>query len=409
MMPVAVSKLAGQKVTLLICGGIGAYKMASVASGLSKAGVDVSVVMTKSAEKFITPLTFSTLTGHKTFTDAFAFDEKTHPHHITLGRESDLVVVAPATANMVSKAATGLADDLASTILTAVRSDVLMVPSMNTRMYQSAANKKNLSLLGKRGFLFMHPGSGPLACGEIGEGRLPDPDRLLEAISFVLGKGRPLLGRRVVISTGATREPIDAVRFISNRSSGAQGAALAAEALRRGAKVDVIQASSDVELPPGCNVILAETAAKMSKSLMAVLPHADILIMAAAVSDFTPLKVQTGKSAKAKTGPNLRLKKTEDILQKISSHPKRPAVVVGFSAETSQLLLRARGKLNRKKVDLMVANKVGSKGIGFGRGARADGYLVRQKGKPKAFRKISKGKLAGLVMDEIQNLLSKRQ
>lgn len=404
-MPVEVSKLAGQKVTLLICGGIGAYKMASVASSLSKAGVDVSVVMTKSAEKFITPLTFSTLTGHETFSDAFVFDAKTHPHHITLGRDSDLVVVAPATANMVSKAATGLADDLVSTILTAVRSDVLMVPSMNTRMYQSPANKKNMSLLRKRGFIFMHPGSGPLACGEIGEGRLPDPDRLLEAISYVLGKGRPLLGRRVVVSTGATREPLDAVRFISNRSSGAQGAALAAEALRRGAKVDIIQASSAVDPPPGCNIIKAETAAKMLKSLMAVLPHADILIMAAAVSDFAPLKVQTGKSAKAKTGPNLRLKKTEDILQKISSHPKRPAVVVGFSAETSQLLLRARGKLKRKKVDLMVANKVGSKGIGFGRGARADGYLVRRKGAPKVFKKITKSRLAGLVMDEVQKLL----
>lgn len=393
----------------MVCGGIGAYKIAGVVSGLSQEGMEVHCAMTASAQEFITPLTLATLSGHKVHTQTFEFDEKTTPTHITLGRETDLVLVAPATANTLAKAAGGQADDLVSSVLSAVRAPVLILPSMNTRMFANPANQRNLKTLKKRGFLVMEPGAGPLACAEVGRGRLPEPERIIEAVHHVLGRGRPLLGRRIVVTAGATRESLDPVRFISNRSSGAQGAALAAEALRRGAKVDLVLGAHEVAPPPGARVTSFESAADLSKKLRKTAAGADCLIMAAAVADYAPQNPSKVKNPKSLGKMEVQLRKTPDVLAEIAASKARPAVVVGFSAETQRLLPKAREKLLKKKADLFVANMVAVRGLGFGSGARAKGFLVPKKGKARAFNSISKEKLADLVLDEVQKLLKLTQ
>ena len=351
------------RVLLIIGGGIAAYKSLELIRLCKKAGLEVRVVLTEAAKAFVTPLTAAALSGDKVYGDLFDLTDETEMGHIVLSRSADLVVVAPATANLMAKAANGLADDLASTLLLATDKRVLMAPAMNVRMWNHAATVRNLDTLKADGVLFTGPDDGEMACGEYGPGRMSEPEAILAAIQAALPGPKPLAGRKIVLTAGPTFEPLDPVRGLTNRSSGKQGYAIAEKLARDGAEVVLVSGPVALATPPGVTRIDVETADDMLAAVEGQLP-CDVFVGVAAVADWRPKAAST---VKQKKGPDAEMAvtfvKTPDILETVSKHlEKRPRLVIGFAAETGPVEDYAKAKLASKGCDAIVANDV-SEGI----------------------------------------------
>lgn len=352
-----------KRILLIVSGGIAAYKALELVRLATKAGLGVTAVLTKAGGQFVTPLSLQALTASKVYQDLFSLTDESEMGHIELSRSADLVVVAPATADILAKMAAGLADDLASTLLLATDKRVLVAPAMNVRMWQHPATEANMALLKQRGVLVVEPEEGPMACGEYGPGRLAEPPGILAAIQEALNDG-PLKGKHAIVTSGPTHEPIDPVRFIANRSSGKQGHAIASALAALGARVTLISGPVALPDPLGLTTVHVETAREMQEAVQAALP-ADIAICAAAVGDWRTA-TEAGQKIKKDSGqpPSLTLAENPDILASLSTPgPQRPRLVVGFAAETEKLEEHAAAKRARKGCDWMVANNVGGTGI----------------------------------------------
>jgi phosphopantothenoylcysteine decarboxylase/phosphopantothenate--cysteine ligase len=351
--------LNGRKILLAIGGGIAAFKSLDLIRRLREQGAQVTPVLTKSAEEFVTPLSVSALAGQKVYRDLFDLTDEAEMGHIELSRSADLIVVAPATADLMAKMAGGHANDLVSTVLMATDKPVLIAPSMNVRMWEHPATQRNLKTLQADGIYVAGPNEGDMACGEFGPGRMAEVPEIIDAISSAL-QGGPLSGKHVLITSGPTHEPIDPVRYIANRSSGAQGSAIAAAFAQLGANVTFVTGPADAQEPQRCKIVSVNTASEMSNAVKEALP-ADVAIFAAAVADWRVKGNKTSKIKKVEgqTGPSLSFEENEDILKSISNLSKnRPDLVVGFAAETDDVLANGRAKRKRKGCDWIVVNDV---------------------------------------------------
>ena len=371
-----MSKLAGKHVLLIVSGGIAAYKTLDLIRRLRERGTIVTPVLTKAAKQFVTPLSVSSLSGTQVYEDLFSLTDETEMGHIQLSRASDLVLVAPATADLMAKAAHGLADDLASTLLLATDKTPIFAPAMNVRMWTHPATQRNLLALRSAGCVILGPSDGEMACGEFGPGRMLEPLEIVAALEGLISdsatsapvlSSRPLAGRRAIVTAGPTREPIDPVRYISNKSSGKQGYAIAEALAAAGADTILVSGPVDLAAPRGVKVQCVESAVEMLESVRSALP-ADIFVSAAAVADW---RVKNAGAQKTKKGPGgppvIELVENPDILATISQMATgRPRLVVGFAAETENLVPNAQSKLARKRCDLIVANDVGAEQAIFG-------------------------------------------
>lgn len=349
--------LENKNILLVISGGIAAYKSLELIRLIRKAGGNVRCILTSGGAQFITPLSVSSLSENETYTDLFSLKDETEMSHIRLSREAHLIVVAPASANMIAKLSNGIADDLASTALLAANKQILLAPAMNHEMWNNPATQDNLEKLKSRGFKFVGPVEGDMACNEFGMGRMAEPEEILRSI-FSFFFEQPLVGKTAIVTSGPTLEPIDPVRFIGNRSSGKQGHAIAQALFESGASVTLISGPVNEKPPAGVKLIEIETAAEMLAAVEKSLP-ADIFIGAAAVSDWSPApSAQKIKKQPGKPAPAINLRENPDILKTVANHKKRPALVVGFAAETENLLENAKTKLKSKNCDWILANNV---------------------------------------------------
>jgi phosphopantothenoylcysteine decarboxylase/phosphopantothenate--cysteine ligase len=354
-------------VGLGVSGGIGAYKGVEVARLLQKRGHDVRAVMTRTARRFVGPLTFEAITGHPVITTQFAPGMNADIEHIALASSLDLLLVAPATANIIGKFANGIADDFLSALYLAVKAPVLLAPAMNTNMWEHEAVRANVARLEARGVRFVEPGSGYLACGWVGRGRLAEPEQIVEAADAVLAPKTALAGTRVLVTAGPTFEDLDAVRFIGNRSSGRMGFAVAAEAHARGARVTLVAGPTTVEPPAVAEIVRVRSAAEMRGAVIDRADHVDVIVMAAAVADYTPAGGAAAGKIEKSSALTITLARTADVLAELGSRRgegTRP-VLVGFAAQTGDPVPAARRKLAAKHVDLIVANDVARAGSGF--------------------------------------------
>src|SRR3954464_10462173 len=394
-------------IALGVTGGIGAYKAVEVARGLQKRGHEVVVMMTATATRFVGPLTFEAITRRKVITDQFEPGSNADIEHIALASSIDLLLIAPATANIVAKLANGIADDFLSTMYTATRAPVLVAPSMNTNMFSHPAVRKNLDALATRGVRFVEPGEGYLACGWIGKGRLAEPDEIVAAAEAVLRPEGPLRGRRVIVTAGPTFEDLDPVRFIGNRSSGRMGFAIAAEAVQRGAQVTLVAGPTSVEPPAGVDVIRVRRAAEMHAAVMERAPAAAAVIMAAAVADYAPERVAEQKVRKGADSMTLVLKRTPDILADLGAMRLGEAgpVLVGFAAETEDVVARATDKLRDKRADLIVANDVSRSDSGFDVDTNAVTMVTPEGAETLPLQ--SKARVAAAILDRLERLMAR--
>lgn len=349
-----------------VTAGIAAYKICQLVSSLKKQGNEVHVIMTKEAEKFVTPLTFQTLSNQKVITDMFTVDYTPDVHHISLAKKADLFVVAPATANIIAKIAHGLADDMLTTTFLAATCPKLIVPAMNTNMLNNPITQDNIATCQKYGMHIMCSDAGYLACGDVGAGRLPEPEEIEDAIASLIETDRYLNGKHVVITAGATQEEIDPVRYITNHSSGKMGYALAKEARNAGARVTLISGKTNLTKPYGVDVVNVTSAADMTKSVIDNFEKADVVIMSAAVADYTPIEKAEQKIKKTDGDLSLALKRTQDILLTIGQKKREDQIVIGFAMETEHLLENAAKKLQEKNANYIIANSIREPGAGFG-------------------------------------------
>ena len=349
-----------------VTAGIAAYKICQLVSSLKKQGNEVHVIMTKEAEKFVTPLTFQTLSNQKVITDMFTVDYTPDVHHVSLAKKADLFVVAPATANIIAKIAHGIADDMLTTTFLAATCPKLIVPAMNTNMLDNPITQDNIATCKKYGMHIMCSAAGYLACGDVGKGRLPEPEEIEDAIASIVETDRYLNGRHVVITAGATQEEIDPVRYITNHSTGKMGYALAKEARNAGAIVTLISGKSNLPQPYGVEVINVISAEDMANCVVNNFEKADVVIMSAAVADYTPLEKADHKIKKADGDLSITLKRTQDILLTIGKKKRENQVVIGFAMETENLLENAAKKLQEKNADYIIANSIREPGAGFG-------------------------------------------
>jgi len=396
--------LAGKRVLLIVSGGIAAYKSLELIRLLTKQGCGVKTVLTRSGAQFVTPLSLQALSGAKVFIDLFSLTDESEMGHIELSRSADLVVVVPASADIMAKMAAGIADDLATTLLLATDKRVLVAPAMNVRMWQHQATIANMVMLQRRDVIIVPPDEGPMACGEFGPGRLAEPPVILAAIAQALGAAGPLSGRHAIVTSGPTHEPIDPVRYLANRSSGKQGHAIAAALAALGARVTLISGPVALADPAGATTIHIETAAEMLRAVEAALP-ADIAVCAAAVGDWRAAAAAPHKLKKDGGGaPALHLTENPDILRQLSaSGPQRPHLVVGFAAETENLEAFAAQKLARKGCDWIVANNVGGTGI---MGGNDNEVLLITQGGSEHWPSMDKRDLAAKLAQRIGTVFS---
>jgi phosphopantothenoylcysteine decarboxylase/phosphopantothenate--cysteine ligase len=393
-----------KRVLLIVGGGIAAYKALELTRLLRKAGVAVRPILTRAGAEFVTPLSLSAISEDKVYSDLFSLTDEAEMGHIELSRSADLVVVAPATADLMAKAANGLANDLASTTLMATDKPVLMAPAMNVRMWRHPATVRNLETLKGDGVHFVGPDEGAMACGEFGPGRMAEPPAIFEAIMALLeGAGCPLAGRHVVVTAGPTAEPIDPVRVITNRSSGKQGYAIAGALARLGAKVTLVSGPTALSVPAGVDRVDVETAQQMLEASRAALP-ADALVAVAAVADWRPDEAFGVKLKKGKEGPPaIRLVENPDILGTVAQGKNRPKLVVGFAAETHDVEEHARAKLARKGCDWIVANDVTEPGV---MGGAENSVLIISKSGTERWDRMPKEAVAGRLARKIAEALA---
>ncbi|MDA2933051.1 bifunctional phosphopantothenoylcysteine decarboxylase/phosphopantothenate--cysteine ligase CoaBC [Acidobacteria bacterium AH-259-D05] len=387
------------KIILGVTGCIGAYKSAVILRLLQREGFQVLPVMTRSAQQFITPLTLEKLSGNKVVSDLFS-DQTVEIEHIALARKSDLLLVAPATANIVAKFARGIADDFLSTLYLSTTTPVVIAPAMNVEMWHHTATQENLRILQERGVVIVQPGSGYLACGEEGEGRLGEPELVLEAVLNTLSREKSLLGKQVLVTAGPTIEDMDPVRFLSNRSSGKMGYAIAREAQVRGAQVVLVSGPTQLEAPEGVDRVLIRSAAEMAEAVFHHFTDSDMVVMAAAVSDFTPVTVSSEKIKKESLEPLIRLEKTTDILKTLRER-KKEQFLVGFAAQSGEVRENALRKLREKGLDLIVGNDISQEDTGFGSDFNQV-VLIDGEGVEEEIPKLPKTDLARILWDRIE-------
>lgn len=358
--------LNGKTVLLGVTGGIAAYKAASLTSSLVKLHANVEVVMTENATKFITPLTFEQLTGRKVLVDTFDRNFVHQVEHISLATRTDLVIVAPATANVCAKLAHGLADDMLTTTILACRCPKLIAPAMNTNMFENPVTQDNLNILRKYGWEIIDPASGRLACGSDGKGKLPEPDVLLQHILRAIAYEHDLAGKKVLVTAGPTQEALDPVRYLTNHSTGKMGYSIAKMAMLRGAEVTLITGPTAIEPPPFITVLPIRSAQEMFEAVTSLADTSDIIIKAAAVADYTPVEYVDHKIKKTDSDLSIALKRTPDILKYLGANKRADQVICGFSMETENLLENSRKKLISKNIDMICANSLTQSGAGFG-------------------------------------------
>lgn len=358
--------LKGKTVLLGVTGGIAAYKAAALASALVKLNACVEVVMTQNATQFIAPLTFEQLTGNRTMVDTFDRNFVHQVEHISLAQRTDLVMIAPATANVCAKLAHGLADDMLTTTVLACKCPKLIAPAMNTNMYENPVTQDNLELLRKYGWQVINPASGRLACGAVGAGKLPEPEDLLQHILREIAMPHDLAGKTVLVTAGATQEALDPVRYLTNHSTGKMGCAIAEAAMLRGAEVILVCGAVSAKLPPFVKAVKALSAREMFEAVAQYAPEADYIFKAAAVADYTPADYSDDKMKKKDGDLSIPLKRTADILAWLGANRREDQVICGFSMETRDMLENSRAKLVKKNVDMICANNLKQEGAGFG-------------------------------------------
>ena len=402
---VSQAHMSNYNIALGVCGGIAAYKAVEVLRGFQRAGCVVRVAMTKRACEFVQPLTFRALSGAHVVVDDYAPDNPDPIAHITFSQTIDLLVVAPATANIIAKFARGIADDFLSSTYLACTAPVLVAPAMNTTMWEHPATQRNLDQLRSDGVHIMEPDAGEMACKTIGPGRLSEPDRIVAAALEILAssRARDLTGERILITVGATREEIDPVRFISNRSSGRMGFALAEAAAKRGAEVTVVRGVTTVEAPAGVRVIKALSAEEMFKAVASEAGNASVFIGAAAIADYRPSERAAEKIKKSQETLTLTLERTPDVLSQVAAARSNGMLVIGFAAETENVIENARQKLASKNLDAIVANDVSRADSGFDTTTNAV-TIITKNGAPLELPVMSKFEAANRILDVIVNL-----
>jgi phosphopantothenoylcysteine decarboxylase / phosphopantothenate---cysteine ligase len=398
-MAAALDALRGARVLLAVTGGIAAYKAAELARAMLRAGAEVQPLLTADAERMVTRATFAALTGRRV--PASIWEDPAAVEHVALARWGQVLVVAPATAHTLARLAAGLADDLVTNVALAFGGPVVVAPAMHTEMWEHPATRANLATLAARGVAVVPPASGPLTSGDSGVGRLAELDDIAAAVAAALAPaGRPLEGVKLLVTMGGTREPLDPVRYLGNRSSGRMGAAVVAEALRRGATVTAVAAATSVPVPDGAEVVRVETAQELFDAVTAAAPSQDVLVLAAAVADFRPKAASAHKLKKDRGVPDVVLEPTPDTLAELGRTRRPGQVLVGFAAETEDHLAAGRGKLERKRADLIVVNHVEGAGSAFG-ADRASAYLVSA-AEAEPLHDAAKATVAARLLDWVQ-------
>lgn len=395
--------LNGKHIVLGVTGGIACYKACELASLLVKQHADVQVIMTENATKFVTPITFEQLTGNKALTDTFDRNFVHSVEHISVADKADMVIIAPATANIIAKLAHGIADDMLTTTVLACRCPKAVAPSMNTAMLENPVTQDNIETLRHYGWEIIEPDSGRLACGAVGKGKLPTPERLLEAVLHTAAHEKDMKGMKVLVTAGPTREALDPVRYLTNHSSGKMGYAIAKAASRRGAEVTLVSGKTDLAKPAYVNVVDITTAQDMYDAVMAEAESADVIIKAAAVADYRPASVSDNKIKKTDGDMSIPLERTKDILKTLGENKKDGQFLCGFSMETENMIENSRAKLARKNLDMIAANNVKVDGAGFGVDTNILTLITEDDQKQLPI--MSKDEAANALLDEI---LSKR-
>lgn len=396
--------LEGKTVVLGVTGSIAAYKIANLTSMLVKLHADVHVLMTKNATNFINPITFETLTNHKCLVDTFDRNFNYNIEHVALGDKADVVLVAPASANVIAKMAHGIADDMLTTTVLACRCKKIVAPAMNTNMYDNPVTQDNLEILRRYGMEVIEPDTGRLACNTVGKGKMPSEEVLLAHILQEIQYEKDLAGKKVLITAGATREAIDPVRYITNHSTGKMGYALATVAARRGAKVTLVSGVTNLEVPLFVDYVPVESAEDMFETVTKAAPEQDIIIKSAAVADYTPVSTATEKIKKKEGAVSIELKPTKDILKWLGEHKSQGQILCGFSMETENMLENSRKKLEKKKADMIVANNLKVEGAGFGTDTNVVTLITDKEA--KELPKMTKEEVAVEIFNEIVKISS---
>lgn len=398
--------LTGKKIVLGVSGGIAAYKMANVASMLSKLHADIHVVMTENATHFITPETFEVLTGNHCYTDTFDRCMELHVPHIALGTQADAILIAPASADVVGKIANGIADDMLTTCVLPATCPVMLAPSMNVHMYENPIVQDNLQILEKYGFEVIDPASGYLACGDTGAGKMPEPEKLLAYILRTIAHEKDLDGKKVLVTAGPTQEKIDPVRFITNHSTGKMGYAIAENFMLRGAEVTLVTGPVAITPPPFVKVVPIVTAEEMAEAVKTCYREQDIIIKSAAVADYRPAHPAEEKVKKKDGGASIELERTEDILAFLGENKRSGQFICGFSMETEHMLENSQAKLAKKKVDMIVANNLRVAGAGFGTDTNVVTLITKDD--CKELEIMSKAEVAEAIVTEIRDRMTSR-
>ena len=394
--------LKGRTILLGVSGSIAAYKTASLASALKKLGADVHVLMTQNATNFIHPITFESLTGNRCLVDTFDRNFQFQVEHISIAKRAELVMLAPASANVIGKLAHGIADDMLSTTVMACQCPVFVSPTMNTRMFENPIVRNNMRILEEYGYRLIEPTAGYLACGDTGLGKMPEPEVLLKHILQELAFKKDLQGKRILITAGPTREAIDPVRYITNHSSGKMGYALAARACMRGAEVTLVTGSTSLEPWPFVKAVQVTTAREMFEAVTAISSHQDVIIKAAAVADYRPAQVSDQKMKKKEDQLFLELERTDDILQYLGDHKKKGQLLCGFAMETENLISNSRAKLTKKNLDMIAANNLKVEGAGFQTDTNVLTLITQNE--EVSLEKMSKEDAAGIILDKLLSL-----
>lgn len=390
-----------KNVILGVTGGIAAYKSAEIASRLKKSGINVDVIMSENAQKFIAPLTFQSLTGNKAVTDMFSTDFQPSIEHISLAKKADVILIAPATANIIAKITYGLADDMLSTVVLASKAKLIIAPAMNTQMYENPVTQQNIEILKKRGVIFIDSVEGLLACNDVGKGKMEEPQKIVEITLHNLFKEYSLSGKKILITAGPTIEDIDPVRFITNRSTGRMGYEIVKEAVRRSAEVTLISGKTNLDIPYGlCEFVPVRSAEDMYREVVARASQNDIVIKSAAVADYRPSILADDKIKKSDDDLKINLERTKDILFEIGKEKRENQFFVGFAAETKEVISNAKNKIKKKNLDMIVANDVKKDGAGFGTQTNIV-TIINSKGEVEELSKMTKSEVASTIFDRI--------
>ena len=394
--------LKGRTILLGVSGSIAAYKTASLASALKKLGADVHVLMTQNATNFIHPITFESLTGNRCLVDTFDRNFQFQVEHIAISKRAELVMIAPATANVIGKIAHGIADDMLTTTVMACQCPVFISPAMNTRMYENPVVQNNIRILKEYGYRLIEPAEGYLACTDTGAGKMPEPEQLLSYILQEMAFEKDLQGKKILITAGPTQEAIDPVRYITNHSSGKMGYALAARACMRGAEVTLVTGQTSLAFPPFVRVVQVTTAREMFEAVRAVSDEQDIIIKAAAVADYRPAQISDQKMKKKEDQLFLELERTDDILQYLGDHKKKGQLLCGFAMETENLISNSRAKLKKKNLDMIAANNLKVEGAGFQTDTNVLTLITQNE--EVSLEKMNKEDAAGIILDKLLSL-----